>query len=61
MNIALILLKNNITKEHSFDNDKQAVDIICNYYKVHPILKIRNIITAKENTNDNTIFAPVKS
>ena len=56
MNIALILLKNNITKEHSFDND-----IICNYYKIHPILKIRNIITAKENTNDNTIFSPVKS
>ena len=56
INIALILLKNNITKELSFDNDKQAVDIIFNSNKIHPsILKIRNTITAKENTNDNTV------
>ena len=39
----------NKTKEHSFDNDKQAV-IIYNSYKNHPsILKIRSTITAKEN------------
>ena len=50
----------NKTKEHSFDNDKQGVDIIYNSYKNHPsILKIRSTITAKENTNDNTIFSPV--
>ena len=46
----------NITKEYSFDNDKQAVDI-CNSYKNHPsILKIKITITAKENSNDNNIF-----
>ena len=26
----------NITKEYTFDNNKQAVDIICNSYKNHP-------------------------
>ena len=52
----------NITKEYSFDNDKQAVDIICNSYKNHPsMLKIRSAITAKENSNGNTIFSPVNS
>ena len=45
----------NITKEYSFDNDKQAVDIICKSYKNQPsILKTRSTITAKENSNDNT-------
>ena len=52
----------NITKEYSFFNDKQAVDIICNSYKNHPsILKIRITITAKENSNDNIIFLHVNS
>ena len=47
----------NITKEYSFDNDKQAADIICNSYKDHPNV----LVTEKENTNDNTIFLPVNS
>ena len=50
----------NKIKEYSFENDKKAIDIICNSYKNHPsILKIRNIytITTKENSNDNTIFS----
>ena len=50
----------NKIKEYSFENDKQAIDIICNSYKNHPsILKIRNTytITTKENSNDNTIFS----
>ena len=53
----------NITKEYNFDNEKQAVDIICNSCKNHPsILKIRrSTITAKENNSDNTIFSPVNS
>ena len=50
----------NITEEYSFENDKQAIEIICNSYKNHPsILKIRSAITVKENSNDNTIFSPV--
>ena len=50
----------NITEEYSFDNDKQAIEIICNSYKNHPsILKIRSEITVKENSIDNTIFSPV--
>ena len=50
----------NKIKEYSFDNDKQAIDIICNSYKNHPsILKIRSTITVKEHSNDNTIFSPV--
>ena len=50
----------NITKEYSFDNDKQAIEIICNSYKNHPsILKIRSEITVKENSINNTIFSPV--
>ena len=50
----------NITEEYSFDNDKQAIEIICNSYKNHPsILKIRSAITVKENSNANTIFSPV--
>ena len=37
--------RTNKIKEYSFDNDKQAIDIICNSYKNHPsILKIRNTI-----------------
>ena len=52
----------NITKEYSFHNDKQTGDIICNFYKKQPsILRIRSTITAKEYTNDNTIFSPVNS
>ena len=48
--------------DHSFDNDKQAVDITCNSYKIYPsILNLRNAITAKETTNDNTIFSPLNS
>ena len=50
----------NITEEYSFDNDKKAIEIICNSYKNHPsILKIRSAITVKENSNDNTIFSLV--
>ena len=38
----------NITKEYSFDNDKQAIEIICNSYKNHPIiLKSSSTITVK--------------
>ena len=52
----------NIIKEYNLDNDKQAVDIICKSYKNHPsILKIRSAMSAKENTNDNTIFSPVNN
>ena len=50
----------NITEEYSFENDKQAIEIICNSYKNHPnILTIRSAITLKENSNDNTIFSTV--
>ena len=50
----------NITEKYSFDNDKQAIEIICNSYKNHPsILKIRSEITVKENNINNTIFSPV--
>ena len=50
----------NITKEYSFDNDKQAIDIICNSHKNSPgILKNRSTITVKENSIDNTIFSHV--
>ena len=35
----------NTTKKYSFDNDKQAVDIICNSYKNHPsILKVNCLL-----------------
>ena len=52
----------NITKEYSFDNEKQAVCVICNSYKKHSsIMKIEIIITANENSNDNTIFSSVNS
>ena len=51
-----------ITEEYSSDNDKQAIENICNSYKNHPsILKIRSAIAAKENSNDNTIFSPVNT
>ena len=50
----------NITEEYSFENVKQAIEVICNSYINHPgILKIRSAITVKENGNDNTIFSPV--
>ena len=52
--------RTSITEEYSFENDKQAIEIICNSYKDHPsILKIRSAITVKENSNDNTIFSLV--
>ena len=54
----------NKTKEHSFDNDKQAVTILCNSYKNHSsILKLEVLITikAKENINDNTNLSPTNS
>ena len=35
----------NITEEYSFDNDKQAVDIICNSYKDHPSILMIVMIT----------------
>ena len=51
-----------MTKEYNFDNNKQAVDIMCNSFENYPsILKIRSTITAKENANDNKIFLPVYS
>ena len=50
----------NKTEQYSFDNNKQAIEIICNSYKNQPsILKTRSTITVKENSNDNTIFSPV--
>ena len=49
----------NIAEKYSFENDKQAIEIICNSYKNHPsILKIRSAIKVKENSNDNTILSP---
>ena len=49
-----------ITEEYSFENVKEATEIICNSYINHPrILKIKSAITVKENSNDNTIFSPV--
>ena len=49
-----------ITEEYGFDNDKQAIEIICNSCKNHSgILKIRSAITVKQNSNDNTIFSSV--
>ena len=49
-----------ITEEYSSDNDKRAIEIICNSYKNYPsVLKIRSAITVKENSNDNTIFSLV--
>ena len=38
----------NIAKRNSIDNDRQAVELICNSYRNHPsILKIKSNITAK--------------
>ena len=52
----------NIAKSHSIDNDKQAVELICNSYRNHPsILKIKSNIKNKRNINNNTIFSPVTS
>ena len=51
----------NIAKSHSIDNDKQAVELICNSYRNHlSILKIKSNMTTKGN-NNNTIFSPVSS
>ena len=48
----------NTTKEYSFDNDKQAIEIIFNFYKNNPsILKITSAIKVKGSSNDNTIFS----
>ena len=52
----------NIAKSHSIDNDKQAVELICNSYRNHPsALKIKSNIKSKGNINNNTIFSPVTS
>ena len=52
----------NIAKRHSIDNDRQAVELICNSYRNHPsILRIKSNITTKGNINNNTIFSPVSS
>ena len=52
----------NIAKSHSIDNDKQAVELICNSYRNHlSILKIKSNMTTKGNINNNTIFSPVSS
>ena len=53
--------RTNLAKRHSIDNDRQAVELICNSYRSHPsILKIKSNITTKGN-NNNTIFLPVGS
>ena len=52
----------NIAKSYIIDNDKQAVELICNSYRNHPsILKIKSNITTKEIINDSTMFSPVSS
>ena len=52
----------NIAKSYSIDNDRQAVEFICNSYRNHPsIIKIKINITTKGNINNNTIFSPVSS
>ena len=52
----------NIAKSHSIDNDRQAVELICNSYRNHPsILKIKRNIKTKGNINNNAIFSPVSS
>ena len=52
----------NIAKSYTTDNNKQAVELICNSYRNHPsIIKINSNITTKRNTNNNTIFLPVSS
>ena len=52
----------NIAKRNSIDNDRQAVELICNSYRNHPsVLKIKSNITAKGNIDNNTIFSPVSS
>ena len=52
----------NTAKTYTIDNDKQAVELIGNSYRNHPIiLKIKSNITTKGNINDNTIFSPVSS
>ena len=51
----------NIAKRNSIDNDRQAVELICNSYRNHPsILKIKSNIATQGNNND-TIFSPVSS
>ena len=50
----------NITEEYSFENDKQAIEIIFNSYKkTSSIFKIRSAVTVKDYGNDNTIVSPV--
>ena len=53
----------NITKRrHSIDKDRQAVELMCNSYRNHPIiLKIKSNITTKGNINNNTIFSLLSS
>ena len=57
------MIKNRQTaKSYTIDNNKQAVELICNFYRNHPsILKIKSNITTKGNINNNTIFSPVSS
>ena len=57
------MIKNRQTaKSFTIDNNKQAVELICNLYRNHPsILKIKSNITTKGNINNNTIFSPVSS
>ena len=39
------------------DNDRQAVELICNSYRNHPsILKVKSNIKTKRNITNNTIF-----
>ena len=50
----------NIAKSHSIDNNRQAVELICNSYRNHlSILKIKSNIKTKVNVNNKTIFSPV--
>ena len=52
----------NIAKKNSIDNDRQAVELICNSYRNHPnILKIKSNNKTKGNINNNKIFSPVSS
>ena len=52
----------NAATNHTIDNDKQAVELICTSYRNHPsMLKITFNITTKGIINDNTIFSPMSS
>ena len=52
----------NTATNHTIDNDKQAVELICTSYRNHPsMLKITFNITTKGIINDDTIFSPMSS